>query len=86
MSQTRSYTKAASILRQLHDALFAQNDSLQIFFDDNMQYFETRDAELEARCKSQLDRIFNEMIHLRRWQRRLMQRIQRFDGMKEGVS
>jgi hypothetical protein len=85
MSQTRSYTKAVSILRQLHDALFAQIDSLQTFLDDNMQYFETKHRDLEEQWKCYLDRIASELIHLRRWQRGLMQRIQRFDGMKDGV-
>ena len=77
MTQTRSYTKAVSILRQFHDTLFAQAESLQTFLDDNREQFE------QWTCY--FDQISSDMIHFRRWQRRLLQRMQRFDGMKDGV-
>jgi hypothetical protein len=77
--------KAISILRQLHDILSTQCDSLQTFLDDNMPFFETKDGDLETRWNCYFDRIESESVNLRRWQRGLVQRMQRFDGMKEGV-
>lgn len=77
--------KAVSILHQLHDTLFAQLASLQTFLDNEIPYFETRDKDLDEQSRYYFDRISREMVHLRRWERRLMQRMQRFDGMKDGV-
>ncbi len=85
MSRTRTYTKAVSILRQVHDSLSSQIDSLQMFLDDNIQYFETKDKDSEERWRGFFERISSELVHLQRWQRRLKQRIQRFDAMKDGV-
>jgi hypothetical protein len=77
--------KAVSILHQLHDTLDAQLDSLQTFLDDNTPYFETRDKDLDEQWRCHFHRISRAIVHLRRWERRLMQRMQRFDGMKDGV-
>jgi ubiquitin C-terminal hydrolase len=77
--------KAVSILHQLHDTLFVHLDSLQTFLNDNLQFFETKDEDLDEQWKCYFDQISRKIIHLRRWQRRLIQRMQRFDGMKDGV-
>ena len=84
MSRTRSYTKAASMLRQFHDTLATTIESLQNFLDDNLHFFETESGQ-DAVSMSYLEIVHCETFHLRRFRRRLLQRMQRFDGMKDGV-
>ena len=77
--------KAVSILRQFHDTILSQIASLETFLDETHQYFETNDRDLDEHWRRYFDRIRRENNHLRRWERRLAQRMQRFDGMKDGV-
>ena len=86
MSQSRSYMKAVSILRQFHDTLSAHLDSLDAFLDGT-RYFETQTPKPEPneQWRCYFDRISREMVHLQRWRRRLLQRAQRFHDMKDGI-
>lgn len=72
------------MLRQFHDTLATTIESLQNFLDDNLHFFET-DAGLDVMSISYLEIVHSETFHLRRFRRRLLQRMQRFDGMKDGV-
>ncbi|MCJ1383575.1 hypothetical protein MMC17_006689 [Xylographa soralifera] len=85
MALTRSYMKAVSILHQLHDTLSTQLDSLRTFLDEEMQVFESGDKISSGRWKYYLDRIWRNVANLRKRERRLMQRLNRFNEMKDGV-
>ena len=85
MALTRSYMKAVSILHQLHDTLSTELESLQTFLNEKMQYFETEDQLSSGKWKDHFDCIWRDVIRLRERERRLMQRLKRFNGMKDGV-
>jgi len=85
MTRTKSYTKAVSILHQLHNTLFATIDNLENFLDEKTHYFDAGDEKLNDQWSRYMDWISLEMGELRRWQRRLSQRMKRFDGMKVGL-
>ena len=64
------------------------HSSASVKFDPGfvyIQYFETKDKKLEERWRYYFDLISREIVHLRRWERRLMQRMERYDGMRDGV-
>ena len=86
MALTRSYMKAVSILHQLHDTLSTQLESLQTFLDTQMPFLSTEDKNSSEKRKSYLDHIRRGLPSLRKRERRLMQRLKRFNGMKDGVS
>ena len=82
---TVSYTKAVSVLRKFQDALLLSLEAWQDFALGDLLYFETKGTELDALWKPYLDSLFNDMSELRYLQRSLLQRIQTFDRMKDGV-
>jgi hypothetical protein len=82
---TISYTRAVSILRRFHDALLLTVEAWQEFELGEILYFETKSTELDALWKQYMDSLFNEISELRYLQRSLLQRIQTFDRMKDGV-
>ncbi len=82
---TISYTRALSILRRFHDALLLTIEAWQEFALGDILYFETKSTELDALWKQYIDGLFNEISELRYLQRSLLQRIQTFDRMKDGV-
>ncbi|MCJ1421357.1 hypothetical protein MMC32_007720 [Xylographa parallela] len=85
MALTRSYMKAVSILHQLHDTLSTQLESLQTFLDGEIPFCETEDKISAGKWKYCLDCIRRDVVYLRKRERRLMQRLKRFNGMKDGV-
>jgi hypothetical protein len=82
---TVSYTRAVSILRRFHDALFLTIEAWQEFALGDIFYFETKSPQLDALWKQYTDSLFNDMSELRYLQRSLLQRISTFDRMKDGV-
>ena len=85
MALTRSYMKAVSILHQLHDTLSTQLEFLQKFLEKEIHFFETEDRVLSVKWKYYFDCIQREVVSLRKRETRLMQRLRRFSGMKDGV-
>ena len=82
---TKNYTWAVAILRRFHDALLMTIESWQEFAVGDMQYLETKNVGLDALWKEYIDSLFNDMSDLRYLQRSILQRIQTFDRMKDGV-
>jgi hypothetical protein len=82
---TVSYTRAVSILHRFHDALLLTIEAWQEFALRDILYFETKSTELDALWKQYIDSLFNDMSELRYLQRSLLQRIQTFDRMRNGV-
>ncbi len=82
---TKNYTWAVSTLRQFHDSLLMTIDAWQEFALGDIQYFATGSTKLDALWKEYMDSLFDDMSELRYLQRSLLQRIQTFDRMKDGV-
>ncbi|KIX04584.1 uncharacterized protein Z518_05454 [Rhinocladiella mackenziei CBS 650.93] len=85
LSRTKSYTRAVSILRKFHDLLSLTLDSFQEFSRNELKYFETSSEVLDRFWTSYLESVFESTETLRHWQRMLLQKIQTFDRMKDGV-
>lgn len=84
MARNRSYSKAASMLRQYHDTLSTTLDRLKNFLRENKHFFEDQ-KDFEDQCGCYYNIIENEQTHLERWRCRLYQRMLRFDSMRDGL-
>lgn len=60
-------------------------ESWQEFALGDIQYFDTGSAKLDGLWKAYVDALFNDMSDLKYLKRSLLQRIQTFDRMKDGV-
>ena len=60
-------------------------ESFQEFSNNELQYFRTDSEKLDAYWKRYVDSLFEDVSDLRLWQRSLLQRINTFDRMKDGV-
>ncbi|KIY03609.1 uncharacterized protein Z520_00300 [Fonsecaea multimorphosa CBS 102226] len=85
LGRTKSYTKAVSILRKFNDMLNLTLETFQDFEQGELQFLNTRDEKLDDLWKIYLDRIFEDFATMRYLQRVLVQKIQTFDRMKDGV-
>jgi hypothetical protein len=82
---TKAYTWAVSVLRSFHDLLIKTLDAWDIFASHELRYFETSSDMLQsiwAEYMADMDKNVSEMRYL---QRSLVQRIETFDRMKDGV-
>jgi len=86
LGRTKSYTKAVSIMRRFNDMLSLSLDTFRDFELGELQYFGTGNAMLDDIWKPYLDSIFDDFGTMRYLQRVLVQKIQTFDRMKDGVS
>ena len=86
LGRTKSYTKAVSIMRKFNDTLSLSLDTFQDFELGELQYISTGNDTLDDLWKRHLDSIFNDFTSMRHLQRILVQKIQTFDRMKDGVS
>jgi Mg2+ and Co2+ transporter CorA len=84
MSRTRSYSKAASMLRQYHDTLSTTLDRIHDFLKQNEDTFNYQ-KDFQDQCGCYMRIIDIEYTHLTRWRRRLHERMQRFDMMRDGL-
>ena len=85
-TRTKKYTQAVSVLRRFHDTLYMTIEAWQEFACGDMQYFMTKSPGLDALWRKHIDSLFDDVSELRYIQRSLLQRIQTFDRMKDGVS
>lgn len=85
LGRTKSYTKAVSIMRKFNDILSLALDTFHDFELGEGQYFGTGNDELDSRWKGYLDSISDDFASLRYFHRILVQKIQTFDRMKDGV-
>jgi Mg2+ and Co2+ transporter CorA len=85
LTRTNSYTKAVSILRQSHDTLSTTLETLHNFLNDTEVYFEKKDSTGEDLWRGFYVLIQCETDHLELWIRRVGQRMQRFEAMKNGL-
>lgn len=86
LGRTKSYTKAVAIMRKFNDVLTLSLETFWDFEQDELQYFNTGNEMLDDLWKRYLDRIFDAFATMRYLQRVLVQKIQTFDRMKDGVS
>jgi Mg2+ and Co2+ transporter CorA len=85
LTRTNSYTKAVSIMRQSHDTLSTTLETLHDFLNDTETYFEKKDSTGEDLWRGFYVLIQCETDHLELWNRRVGQRMQRFEAMKNGL-
>ena len=72
------------MLRQYHDTLATTLDRIQDFLKQNEDIFkDQKDFQDQCGCYHRI--IENEISHLNRWRRRLNERMQRFDMMRDGL-
>jgi Mg2+ and Co2+ transporter CorA len=72
------------MLRQYHDTLSTNLDRLQEFLNETTDVFGKQD-DFEDQCGCYLNIIVFEITHLNRWRRRLQQRMERFESMRDGL-
>lgn len=72
------------MLRQYHDTLATTLDRMQDFLRPNEGIFSDQ-KEFQDQCGCYLRFIEIEFTHLNRWRRRLHERMQRFDMMRDGL-
>ncbi|KEF59571.1 uncharacterized protein A1O9_04416 [Exophiala aquamarina CBS 119918] len=85
LGRTKSYTKAVTIMRKFNDVLILSLDTFRDFEQDELQYFNTGNEMLDDLWKRYLDRIFDGFATMQYLQRVLVQKIQTFDRMKDGL-
>jgi len=85
LGRTKSYTKAVSITRKFNDVLILSLDTFRDFEQGELQYFNTGNETLDDIWKTYLASVFDDFATMRYLQRVLVQKIQTFDRMKDGL-
>jgi hypothetical protein len=83
--KTTRYTWALSILRRFHDLLLKTLEAWDEFAAGELKYFDTNNEILDGHWDRYYESLFNDVSELVYLQRSLLQRIQTFDRMKDGV-
>lgn len=83
---TKNYTLATSILRRYHDLLLKTIESWDTFAAGELRYFDNNSPVLQRLWNGPITSLFNDVSELRFLQRSILQKIQTFDRMTDGVS
>jgi hypothetical protein len=83
--KTTRYTWALSVLRRFHDLLLKTLEAWEDFADGELQYFNTNSETLDKLWDRYYESLSNDVSELVYLRRSLLQRIQTFDRMKDGV-
>lgn len=83
--KTTRYTWALSILRRFHDVLQKTLEAWEEFNSGELKYFATDSEILDRHWYRYHQSIFEDVSELAYLRRSLLQRIQTFDRMKDGV-
>jgi hypothetical protein len=83
--KTTRYTWALSILRRFHDLLLKTLEAWEEFASGELKYFDTNSEILDRLWDRYYESLFNDASELLYLQRSLLQKIQTFDRMKDGV-
>ncbi|KAK5937635.1 hypothetical protein PMZ80_010255 [Knufia obscura] len=84
LSRTRSYLKAASMLRSFHDTLLTTLNTLDKLKEQNEDLFKQQD-NFEDRCGCYELIIDNQAAHLTRIKNHFFERMQRFESMRDSM-
>lgn len=83
--KTTRYTWALSVLRRFHDLLLKTLEAWEEFASGELRYFDTNSEVLDRLWDRYYESIFNDVSELLYLRRSLLQRIQTYDRMKDGV-
>jgi hypothetical protein len=83
--KTTRYTWALSVLRRFHDSLLRTVEAWEEFATGELKYFDTNSEKLDRLWDRYYESLFNNASELQYLERSLLQRIQTFDRMKDGV-
>lgn len=84
MTRTRSYAKAASMLRQFHDTISTTLDRFDEFIKENKWLYEKQD-DFQDNCPCYKERIAEQVTDLTRIRGRFFQRMERFESMRDSL-
>lgn len=84
--KTTRYTWALSVLRRFHDLLMKTLEAWEEFASGELKYFDTESEILDRLWDRHYESLLNDVSELVYLRRSLLQRIQTFDRMKDGVS